>query len=181
VTGEGALAWVQQLERDVEGLAFEFGFQKGSLSQVRKRAGSLQESNKMLEKELAKLKSKLAMGQGQDLASQAVDVNGAKVLVATLEGADAKALRETMDKLKDRLKSAAIVLGAVDGGKVALIAGVTADLTARVKAGELVNFVAQQVGGKGGGRADMAQAGGNEPAKLAAALATVKDWVGRRV
>jgi alanyl-tRNA synthetase len=110
-----------------------------------------------------------------------VDVKGAKVLAATLEGADAKALRETMDKLKDRLKSAAIVLGAVNGGKVALIAGVTADLTARVKAGELVNFVAQQVGGKGGGRPDMAQAGGTEPAKLAAALATVKDWVGERV
>jgi alanyl-tRNA synthetase len=136
---------------------------------------------KALEKEISRLKSKLAGSQGDDLAAQAVEVNGAKVLAAMLEGADAKTLRETMDKLKDRLKSAAIVLGAVDGGKVALIAGVTADLTAKVKAGELVNFVALQVGGKGGGRPDMAQAGGTEPAKLAAALASVREWVGQRL
>jgi alanyl-tRNA synthetase len=181
VTGEGALAWVQQLERDVEELAFEFGLQKGSLPQVRKRAATLQESNKSLEKELARLKSKLAMGQGQDIASQAVDVKGSKVLAATIEGADAKTLRETMDKLKDKLKSAAIVLGAVSDGKVSLIAGVTADLTGKVKAGELVNFVAQQVGGKGGGRPDMAQAGGTEPAKLPAALQSVKGWVEQRM
>jgi alanyl-tRNA synthetase len=180
-TGEGALAWVQQLEQEVGELAFEFGFQKAGLSQVKKRALSLQESNKMLEKELTKLKSKLAMGQGHDLASQAVDVKGTKVLVATLDSVDAKTLRETMDKLKDRLKSAAIVLGAVNDGKVSLIAGVTADLTTKVKAGELVNFVAQQVGGKGGGRADMAQAGGTEPAKLPNALESVKDWVEERV
>src|SRR4029077_16031206 len=110
---------------------------------------------KALEKELAKSRSKLALGQGQDLASQAVDVKGSKVLVARLHSADAKTLRHTMDKLKDRLKSAAIVLGAVNDGKVSLIAGVTSDLTARVKAGELVNYVAQQVGGKGGGCAAM--------------------------
>jgi alanyl-tRNA synthetase len=103
------------------------------------------------------------------------------VLAVALDGADAKTLRETMDKLKDKLKSAAIVLGAVADGKVSLIAGVTADLTARVKAGELVNFVAQQVGGKGGGRPDMAQAGGTEPAKLPAALQSVKGWVEQRV
>ena len=133
------------------------------------------------EKELAKLRSKLAMGQGQDIASQAVDVKGSKVLAAAIDGADAKTLRETMDKLKDRLKSAAIVLGAVSDGKVALIAGITADLTGKVKAGELVNFVAQQVGGKGGGRPDMAQAGGTEPAKLPAALETVKAWVEQRL
>ena len=124
---------------------------------------------------------KLAMGQGSDLASQAVDVKGAKVLVATLDGADAKTLRETMDKLKDRLKSAAIVLSTVNDGKVALIAGVTADLTAKLKAGDLVNYVAQQVGGKGGGRADMAQAGGTDPAGLASALQSVKSWVEQRV
>ena len=108
-------------------------------------------------------------------------MKGAKVLVATLDGADAKTLRETMDKLKDRLKSAAIVLGAVNDGKVALIAGVTADLTGKLKAGELVNYVAQQVGGKGGGRPDMAQAGGTEPAKLPVALQSVKSWVEQRV
>ncbi len=180
-TGDGSLAWVQQLEQDVAGLAFEFGFQKGNLAQVKKRAVSLQESNKMLEKELAKLKARLAMGQGSDLASQAVDVKGARLLVATLEGADVKTLRETLDKLKDKLKSAAIVLAAVSDGKVALIAGVTADLTGRVKAGELVNFVAQQVGGKGGGKPDMAQAGGTDPSKLGAALETVKAWVEQRL
>jgi len=110
-----------------------------------------------------------------------VDVKGSKVLVATLDGADAKTLRDTMDKLKDRLKSAAIVLGAVNDGKVALIAGVTQDLTAKLKAGELVNYVAQQVGGKGGGRPDMAQAGGSEPANLAAALESVRDWIDQRI
>ena len=108
------------------------------------------------EKELERLKSKLAASQGDELVSQAVDVAGIKVLAAKLDGADAKTLRETMDKLKDKLQSAAIVLGSVSDGKVALIAGVTADATAKVKAGELVNFVAQQVGGKGGGRPDMA-------------------------
>jgi alanyl-tRNA synthetase len=138
------------------------------------------EHAKSLEKELARLKSKLAASQGDDLAGRAVDVNGLKVLAATLEGADVASLRETMDKLKDRLKSAAIVLAAVDGAKVSLIAGVTPDATAKVKAGELVNFVARQVGGKGGGRADMAQAGGSEPAQLPAALAGVADWVRER-
>jgi alanyl-tRNA synthetase len=148
---------------------------------VEKALKALIEEKKALEKELAKARSRLAMGQGQDLASQAVDVKGSKVLVATLDGADAKTLRDTMDKLKDRLKSAAIVLGSVNDGKVALIAGVTSDLTGRVKAGELVNFVAQQVGGKGGGRPDMAQAGGTEPAKLPAALQAAKAWIEERV
>jgi alanyl-tRNA synthetase len=103
------------------------------------------------------------------------------VLAAALDGADAKSLRETVDRLKDRLKSAAIVLGSTEGGKVSLIAGVTADLTGRLKAGDLVNFVAQQVGGKGGGRADMAQAGGTEPAKVPAALGSVREWVEQRL
>jgi len=125
--------------------------------------------------------SKLAASQGDDLAGQARDVRGAKVLAAALENADAKTLRETLDKLKDRLKSAAIVLGSVSDGKVSLVAGVTADLTAKVKAGELVNFVAQQVGGKGGGRPDMAQAGGTEPGKLPAALQSVQGWVEQRI
>jgi alanyl-tRNA synthetase len=130
-----------------------------------------------LEKELARLKSKLAASQGDDLVNQAVDIKGAKVLAATLEGADVTALRETMDKLKDKLKSAAIVLASVADGKVTLIAGVTADLTGKVKAGELVNLVAQQVGGKGGGRPDMAQAGGTQPENLPVALASVTAWV----
>ncbi|MEK6244565.1 MAG: alanine--tRNA ligase, partial [Pseudomonadota bacterium] len=148
---------------------------------VDKAVSNLLEEKKTLEKELARLRSKIAMGQGEDLAGQAVDVKGIKVLAASLDGADVKTLRETMDKLKDKLKSAAIVLGAVSEGKVSLIAGVTADLTGRVKAGELVNFVAQQVGGKGGGRPDMAQAGGTEPSKLASALQSVKDWVEQRI
>jgi alanyl-tRNA synthetase len=148
---------------------------------VQKAVRDLLEEKKALEKELARARSKLALGQGQDLASQAVDVKGAKVLAATLDGADAKTLRDTMDSLKERLKSAAIVLGAVNDGKVSLIAGVTSDLTAKMKAGDLVNFVAQQVGGKGGGRPDMAQAGGSEPAKLPHALESVKGWVEQRV
>ena len=136
---------------------------------------------KALEKELSALKSRLATSQGDELVSQAVDIAGVKVLAAQLEGADSKTLRETLDKLKDKLKSAAIVLSSVGDGKVSLIAGVTADATARVKAGELVNFVAQQVGGKGGGRPDMAQAGGTEPANLKAALASVPAWVQERL
>src|SRR5450830_1351586 len=133
-----------------------------------------------LEKELSALKSKLAANQGDELLTQAVDVNGIKVLAATLEGADVTALRETMDKLKDKLKTAAIVLASVKDGKVSLIAGVTADATSKVKAGELVNFVAQQVGGKGGGRPDMAQAGGTDPSGLPKALAGVAAWVGSK-
>ena len=129
---------------------------------------------------MAALKGKLASSQGDDLLASAVDVKGIKVLAAVLEGADAKALRDTMDKLKDKLKTAVIVLATVEGDKVQLAAGVTADRTATLKAGELVNFVAQQVGGKGGGKADMAMAGGTEPAKLGAALASVRGWVAER-
>jgi alanyl-tRNA synthetase len=133
-----------------------------------------------LEKELDALKGRLASAQGDELVSRAVDVAGLKVLAATLPGADAKALRETMDKLKAKLKSAAIVLASVDGGKVQLAAGVTADRTERLKAGELVNFVAQQVGGKGGGKADLAMAGGTDPSKLQAAMESVRGWVAER-
>jgi alanyl-tRNA synthetase len=134
-----------------------------------------------LEKELAALKGKLASAQGDELLAQAVDVKGIKVLAATLNGADAKALRDTMDRLKDKLKTAAIVLAAVDGAKVQLAAGVTNDSVSRVKAGELVNFVAQQVGGKGGGKADLAMAGGTDAAKLPQALASVQGWVAERL
>lgn len=154
---------------------------KAQPQEVAQKAAQTVEHVRALEKELAKLKSKLASSQGDDLANQAADVKGIKVLAATLDGADAATLRETMDKLKDKLKSAAIVLAAVADGKVSLIAGVTADLTAKVKAGELVNSVAQQVGGKGGGRPDMAQAGGTQPDNLPAALASVRVWVEQRV
>ena len=180
-TGEGALGWVQRMEHDVEELALELGFTGASLSELQKRVKAEREEKKALEKELARLKSKFAASQGEDLAAQAVTVKGVKVLSAALDGADAKTLRETVDRLKDKLKSAAIVLGSTAGGKVSLIAGVTADLTAKVKAGDLVNFVAQQVGGKGGGRPDMAQAGGTEPGKVPAALESVRGWVEQRL
>ncbi|HMN66506.1 MAG TPA: alanine--tRNA ligase, partial [Burkholderiaceae bacterium] len=177
VTGENALAWVQELDQRVAEAAAAL---KAPAVELGAKIGQVLDHAKSLEKELARLKSKLAASQGDDLAGRAVDVKGLKVLAATLEGADVASLRETMDKLKDRLKSAAIVLAAVDGAKVSLIAGVTPDATAKVKAGELVNFVARQVGGKGGGRADMAQAGGSEPGQLPAALAGVADWVRER-
>jgi len=184
-TGGKALAMMNNQLQEFQEVAKDLRAQPGA-GMVQKAVKALLEDKKALEKELARARSKLALGQGQDLASQAVEVkrkdgNGMRVLAATIEGADAKTLRETMDKLKDRLKSAAIVLGAVNDGKVSLIAGVTSDLTAKVKAGELVNFVAQQVGGKGGGRPDMAQAGGTEPAKLPNALESVKRWVEERV
>jgi alanyl-tRNA synthetase len=183
VTGDNALAYLQSLESTVDGLAATL---KAAPAEVPGRIAAVLEQVRALEKELASLKGKLASSQGDELLQKAVDVKGLrdgsiKVLAATLEGADAKALRETMDKLKDKLKSAAIVLAAVDGDKVQLAAGVTADRMATIKAGELVNFVAQQVGGKGGGKPDMAMAGGNDASKLPAALASVAGWVGQRV
>ncbi len=178
VTGEGALKWVQGIEDEKN---FVEGFFQATGDSLRKKLVAERDEKKTLEKELARLKTKLALGQGQDIASRAVEIKGVKVLAATLEGADAKTLRETLDKLKEKLKCAAIVLAAVSDGKVSLIAGVTADLTGKIKAGELVNFVAQQVGGKGGGRPDMAQAGGTEPSKLASALQSVKGWVEQRM
>ena len=177
VTGEGALAYLQQLEGTLGGVA---GSLKVTPLEVPGRVSAVLEQLRALEKEIAALKGKLASAQGDELMAQAVDVKGLKVLAATLEGADAKTLRETLDKLKDKLKTAAIVLAAVDGGKVQLAAGVTADSIGRVKAGELVNFVAQQVGGKGGGKPDMAMAGGTDAAALPKALASVAGWVGER-
>jgi alanyl-tRNA synthetase len=178
ITGDNALHYLQSLDARLNEAAAALRAQP---SELVPRIGQVQEQVRALEKELEKLKSKLAASQGDELAEQAIDINGLKVLAAQLDGADVKTLRETMDKLKDKLKSAAIVLGAVSDGKVSLIAGVTADATGKVKAGELVNFVAQQVGGKGGGRPDMAQAGGTEPANLPAALAGVKEWVAGKV
>ena len=174
ITGHNALAYVQEQATHVAGISAMLKTQPDDIAE---RIAGMIDNVRALEKEVARLKSKLAASQGDDLVSQAVDVQGAKVLAATLAGADVATLRETMDKLKDKLKSAAIVLASVADGKVTLIAGVTADLTSKVKAGELVNLVAQQVGGKGGGRPDMAQAGGTQPENLPAALASVKDWV----
>ncbi len=174
VTGDNALRLVQEQLALLQDAAAIF---KAPVQELSAKIAQALDKAKAAERELSQLKSKLAGSQSEDLVTQALDVNGAKVLAAALDGADAKTLRETLDKLKDKLKSAAIVLGAVADGKVTLIAGVTPDLTARVKAGELVNFVASQVGGKGGGRPDMAQAGGTEPEKLAGALAGVGDWV----
>ncbi|MFM0647390.1 alanine--tRNA ligase [Paraburkholderia bryophila] len=174
ITGDNAVRFVQDLDARINAAAAALKAQPSELTQ---RITQVQDQVKSLEKELSALKSKMASSQGDELAGQAIEIAGVHVLAAMLEGADVKTLRETVDKLKDKLKSAAIVLASVEGGKVSLIAGVTADASKKVKAGELVNFVAQQVGGKGGGRPDMAQAGGTEPANLPAALAGVKGWV----
>jgi len=178
VTGANALAYLQQLEDTVNQAA---GVLKSPAAELTVRIGGALDQIKALEKELAALKGKLASSQGDELAGQAVEVKGLKVLAARLEGADAKTLRDTMDKLKDKLKSAAIVLAAVEGDKVQLAAGVTPDAVGRIKAGELVNFVASQVGGKGGGKPDMAMAGGTNAAALPQALAAVQGWVAERV
>ena len=178
VTGENALSLVQSLAARVNEAAAALKVQPEEITQ---RISQVQDQVKALEKELASLKTKMASSQGDELLAQAVDINGIKVLAATLEGADVATLRGVMDKMKDKLKTAAIVLASVADGKVSLIAGVTADSTSKVKAGELVNFVAQQVGGKGGGRPDMAQAGGTDPSGLPKALAAVSQWVGERV
>jgi alanyl-tRNA synthetase len=178
VTAEGALALVQDHEARLAAAAAALKAQPDELTT---KIRQVLDNVRSLEKELARLKSRVAAAQGDELLEQAEEVKGVKVLAAALDGADAKALRETMDKLKDKLRSATIVLAASDGARVTLIAGVTPDLTAKVKAGDLVNFVAQQVGGKGGGRPDMAQAGGTEPAKVPAALGSVKKWVAERL
>lgn len=174
VTGANALAYLQSLEDTVNQAA---GTLKAPVAELNSRITQALENARALEKEVAALKGKLASSQGDELVSQAVDVKGLKVLAAALPGADAKTLRDTLDKLKDKLKTAAIVLAAVDGDKVQLAAGVTSDSVGRIKAGELVNFVAQQVGGKGGGKPDMAMAGGSDASKLSAALASVAGWV----
>jgi alanyl-tRNA synthetase len=178
ITGSNALAYVQSLEDTVNQAA---GALRAPVAELNARIAQALEHARALEKEVAALKGKLASSQGDELVSQAADVKGLKVLAAALPGADAKTLRDTMDKLKDKLKSAAIVLAAVDGGKVQLAAGVTQDAVGRVKAGELVNFVAQQVGGKGGGKPDMAMAGGTDASKLATALASVTGWVAQQL
>jgi alanyl-tRNA synthetase len=178
VTGQAALGYLQSLEATVAAAASSL---KASPTELQNRIDQVLDNVKTLEKEVAALKGKLASSQGDELMLQAIDVKGVKVLAARLEGADAKTLRETMDKLKNKLKTAVIVLAAVDGDKVQIAAGVTNDSIAKVKAGELVNFVAQQVGGKGGGKADMAMAGGTDASKLPDALKSVQAWVAERV
>ena len=178
VTGQGALQYVQTLEGTVAKAA---GMLKSSPDELGNRIAAMQAQVKELEKELAQAKGKLASNQGDELVNQAIDIKGIKVLSAKLEGADAKALRETMDKLKDKLKSAVIVLAAADGDKVQIAAGITQDVIAKVKAGDLVNFVAGQCGGKGGGKPDMAMAGGTDASKLPEALASVQGWVSNKL
>ncbi|MGN8002166.1 alanine--tRNA ligase [Acidovorax sp. 22279] len=174
VTGANALAYLQNLEYTVNQAASTL---KAPVAELNGRISQALDNARALEKEVAALKGKLASSQGDELVNQAVEVKGLKVLAAALPGADAKTLRDTMDKLKDKLKTAAIVLAAVDGDKVQIAAGVTVDSVGKLKAGELVNFVAQQVGGKGGGKPDMAMAGGTDASKLPAALASVTGWV----
>ena len=178
LTGSHALAYLQTLEHTVEQAAQAL---KTPPAELLGRIAQVQTQVKDLEKEIAALKGKLASSKGDELLAQAQDIKGVKVLLTQLDGADAAALRSTMDKLKDKLKTAVIVLAAVDGDKVQIAAGVTADTLGKVKAGELVNFVAQQVGGKGGGKPDMAMAGGTQPAALPAALASVPAWLTERL
>jgi alanyl-tRNA synthetase len=178
VTGANALAYLQSLEDSVAQAA---GALKAPPTELNARLAQVLDQVKTLEKEVSALKGKVASAQSDELLTQAVDIKGTKLLVAKLEGADAKTLRDTMDKLKDKMKSAVIVLAAVDGEKVNIAAGVTADNTGKVKAGEMANFVAQQVGGKGGGKPDMAMAGGTDAAALPKALASVQAWVTERI
>jgi alanyl-tRNA synthetase len=178
VTGVNALSYLQSLEDTVTQAA---GALKAQPAELNHRIAQVLDQVKALEKEMSALKGKLASAQGDELMTQAVDIKGVKLLVAKLEGADAKTLRDTMDKLKDKLKTAVIVLTAVDGDKVQIAAGVTADSVGKVKAGELANFVAAQVGGKGGGKADMAMAGGTDAKALPQAMASVQAWVTERL
>ena len=177
-TGTGVLAYLGETEQNLVSIAH---LVKAAPTDAAERVAQLMEHSRALEKELERLKSRLASSQGDDLAQQAADVKGIRVLAVQLDNVDARALRETADKLRDKLKSCALVLGTVVDGKVNLIAAVTPDVTGRIKAGELVNFVAAQVGGKGGGKPDMAMAGGSEPGQLPAALASVREWLQTRL
>ncbi len=177
-TGTGVLAYLGETEQALDRIA---GLVKTTPAEAAERVAQLMESARTLEKELERLKSKLASAQGDDLLDQAIETGGVKVLAARLDGLDARALRETADRLRDKLKSCALVLGTVADGKVSLIAAVTPDVAGRIKAGDLVNAVARQVGGKGGGKPDLAMAGGSDPTALPAALASVRGWVESRL
>jgi alanyl-tRNA synthetase len=174
LTGETALTWVEETEARLQQIA---GLLKGSQDTVADKVEQLLEQLRQQEKLTQSLRARLSSQQGADLTAQAVDVAGVKVLGAVLEGADAAVLRTTADQLKNKFGSAAFVLAAIDKGAIRLVAGVTKDLVGKVHAGELVNFVARQVGGKGGGRPDLAQGGGNEPQKLDTALQGIETWV----
>ncbi|MDE1981268.1 MAG: alanine--tRNA ligase, partial [Betaproteobacteria bacterium] len=177
VTGEGALEYTHREQDQLADVAQRL---KAQPHEIASKLAQVLDNVRGLERELDRLKTKMAASESADLVNQALDVGGVKLLCAALPGADAKTLRETLDALKGRLSSGIIVLGAAADGKVNLVAGVTPDLTGRFKANELANFVAQQVGGKGGGRADMAQAGGTDAGRLAEALASVSGWVKER-
>ena len=177
ITGDKALAYVQELENTVNQAAASF---KVPPADLLPRLTQMQQTSRDLEKEISALKGQLAAYQGEALAGQAVDVKGVKLIAAQLDGADAATLRQTATKLKDKLHNTVMVLAAVDGDKVALVAAVSKDAMGKIKAGELVSFVAAQVGGKGGGKPDMAMAGGTQPAALPAALASVAAWVAER-
>ncbi len=174
LTGGVALNWINENERRINAIVT---LVKGSYADVDEKVRRLVERNRELEKKLEQLQGQLARDAGSDLASQAIDIQGIKLLASRVEGADSRALRETMDQLKNKLGSAVIVLATVKGAKISLVAGVTKDLTNKIQASELINVVARKVGGRGGGRPDMAQAGGNKPAALDAALITVPEWV----
>ncbi|MEC9126361.1 MAG: DHHA1 domain-containing protein, partial [Pseudomonadota bacterium] len=174
VTGEHALEVVQTQQATLSSLS---ALLKTDSQNVLDRVVSLQNQTKELEKALNSAKQKLASQQGADMLSNAVEINGVKVLIANLEGVEAKSLRSMMDDIKNRIGEGIVVLGVANDAKVNLIAGVTKNLTSKVKAGELVNFVASQVGGKGGGRPDMAQAGGDQPENLGQALDSVNAWL----
>ncbi len=178
VTAQGALDWLATQEERLDRVA---GLVKAGRDDVADKVQQALERSRKLEKELEQLKAKLASSQGSDLASQAEEIAGIKVLAANLEGADPKGLRDTVDQLKNKLGSAAVILATVQGDKISLVAGVTSDVTDRIKAGELLQSVAAQVGGKGGGRPDMAQGGGSEPEKLPAALNSVSGWIKQQI
>ncbi|BAP55708.1 alanine--tRNA ligase [Thioploca ingrica] len=174
LTGTYAFAWITTTEKTLSQI---MELLKTNRDSVNERVGQLLEQSRSAEKELARLQAKLASSQGSDLANQAIEINGIKILAAQLENVDIKQLRHTLDQLKNKLTTAVIVLATVKAGKVTLLAGITSNLTHQFKAGELINYVAEQVGGKGGGRPDMAQAGGNDPTHLETALQSVIDWV----
>jgi alanyl-tRNA synthetase len=174
VTGNACIDWIESRDKALTGIA---GLLKSSVEKAPEKVEQLIEKNKSLEKQLERLKSKLASSTGGEISAQAIDVGGIKVLAVKLDDVDPKSMRDMVDQLKNKLGSSAIVLAVVDNGKVMLCAGVSKDQMGRIKAGDLVNFVATKVGGKGGGRPDMAQAGGNDPSRLAEALAQVPAWV----
>jgi alanyl-tRNA synthetase len=178
VTGKSAIDLMHQLGEKIEEAA---ALVKGDQFSIADKVRQVLDKAKMMERELEQLKAKLAAQAGNDLLSQVIDINGQKVLVAALEGVDPKSLRGMLDELKNQMKSGVVLLATSSDGKVNLIAGVTNDLTGKVKAGELVNLVAQQVGGKGGGRPDMAQAGGTQPEAVPAALQSVHSWLEERL